>query len=79
MSTTADTFHVPMYWSKEEALLNMERMVVTADTSHAPMSGLHVSLPVAAAIGQEIDQWLWELNRHCMSVIALTSQPEMSP
>jgi len=78
MSVAADTSHAPMSWSKEEAPLNMWFMSVAADTFHAPMSGLHVSLPVVeppplSAHHEEAP------NRHFMSVIALTSQPEMWP
>ena len=76
MLVAADTSHDPMSWSKEEALSNMDFILETADVSHAEMSGLHVSLPVVEPPPLHHGQ---ALNRHCMSVIALTSQPEMSP
>ena len=78
MVVTADTSHDPMSWSKEEALSNMDFIFETADVSHAEMSGLHVPLPVEEPppLLAHHDQ---ALNRHCMSVIALTSQPEMWP
>ena len=53
-------------------------MVVTADVTHDPMSGLHVLLPVVETpkLLSHLDQ---ALNRHSMSVIALTFQSEMLP
>ena len=44
METTADVSHEEMSLSKEEASRNMLLMVVAADVSHDPMSGLHVLL-----------------------------------
>ena len=48
-------------------------MVVTADVTHDPMSGLHVLLPVGEPHPDQA------LNRQRMSVMRLTSQSEMLP
>ena len=42
VEVTADVFQLPMFWLKATLLPNMLCMLVTAETSHAEMSGLQV-------------------------------------
>ena len=78
MSRTADVFHEEMSLSKEVAYSNMATMVVTADVTHDPMSGLHVRLPVVEP-PPLLTHHNEVLNRQLMSVMLLTSQSAMLP